>query len=68
MATSELRIKVRTDGADQASKKLGGVSSAATSLAKSVAAAGAAYFGANAIISGMQKSNPLSDQAGLPNT
>jgi len=57
--TSKYQIQVGVTGADQAAQKLGGVSRGLGSLAKQAAAAGAAYFGANAILAGMKKSIEL---------
>ena len=51
MADKNLRIKVSTKGAKKAGKDLGGVEKRLGSLAKKAAIAGAAFFGARALIS-----------------
>ena len=54
MADKRLNIKIRTDGAKKAKGELGGVDNKMKSLAKSAMAAGAAFFGARAIVSGLK--------------
>ncbi len=54
MADKRLNIKIRTDGAKKAKGDLGGVDRSMKTLAKSAMAAGAAFFGARAIISGIK--------------
>ena len=54
MADKRLNIKIRTDGAKKAKGALGGVDRSMKTLAKSAMAAGAAFFGARAIISGIK--------------
>jgi len=54
MADKRLNIKIRTDGAKKAKGALGGVDNKMKSLAKSAMAAGAAFFGARAIVSGLK--------------
>ena len=60
--TSKYTIQVDTKGADAAERKLGGVSRGLGSLAKQAAIAGAAYFSAQGIISGMRKSVELAGE------
>jgi hypothetical protein len=60
MADKKLNIKVRTKGAKRAKKDLKGVEGGMKSLGKAAVKAGAAFFGARAIISGLQKAIELS--------
>ena len=53
MADKKLNIKVRIKGAKKAEKGLGKVNNSMKSMAKTAVAAGAAFFGARAIISGL---------------
>jgi len=60
--TSKYQIQVGVTGADQAAKKLGGVSRGLGSLAKQAAVAGAAYFSAAGIINGLKASIKLAGE------
>jgi len=54
MADKNLRIKVSTKGAKKVKQDLGGVEKRLGSLAKKAAIAGAAFFGARALVSGFK--------------
>ena len=60
MADKKLNIKVRTDGAKRAKKELKGVEGGMARMGKAAAKAGAAFFAARSIISGLQKVIELS--------
>ena len=62
MADKNLNIKVRTKGAKKAKQDLGGVNSNLTKMAKKAAIAGAAFFGARGLVTGLQKSIELSSK------
>jgi len=54
MADKKLNIKVRTQGAEQSKRKLKGVEGGLKSLGKQAMVAGAAFFGARAIVGGLK--------------
>ena len=54
MADKKLNIKVGTQGTEKARKKLGGVEKGLGSLGRQALTAGAAFFGARAIVGGMK--------------
>ena len=61
-ANKKVNIQIGTKGGKKAQKTFGGVEGSIKKMAKSAIAAGAAFFGARAIIGGMQTSIRLSSE------